>query len=282
MEKGGFKKLSKELRVRIFWGVLMAFISGVVFIVGTPLVEFLILICIGRLSYEWVHLKKEDHKKDQEVSKNFSIIYLGVFQSAVFLTARLEGAWWALGVFCILCFVIYVVSPEKYRNWNALGCSYLSAILISSAWVLKYFKGGSLLLLWIIFIVVLVDASSYFIGCRFKGPKFVPKVSPNKTWSGVFGGLIGGVVGALSGLTLCPGCSILALSSFGLIIAVSAIFGDLVESYIKRCQGVKDVKSIIPGHGGFLDRLDSMLVALPIAVAIIRISPGKLPFVLLP
>lgn len=281
MVKEFLKTGKKELKDRALWGVLMALTAIMIFSIGTPVVEVFILSCVWRISYEWVHLRKGIEKKDSFLQDS-SVIYLGVFQSLVFIVARLHGPWWALSVFGALLLIVYLFSPGKYKGWNLIGCCYFSVILISSAWVLKYFKNGSLFLLWIIFIVTLVDASAYFIGSSIKGAKFYPKISPNKTWSGVFGGIAGGVAGALIGAVFCYKCSFCFLAVFGFFIAVSAILGDLIESYFKRCQGVKDVRSIIPGHGGFLDRLDSLLVALPIAVIIIRVFPGKLLFVLLP
>jgi len=282
MEKDFSNKENKELKDRAFSGVLMACAAILIFGVGTPLVEVFIASCVWRVSYEWVHLRTDIDKRERCIKDNSSIVYLGIFQLLVFLIARLYGPWWSLVFFCSFLLVVYAISPRKYRKWNALGCTYLSVILVSSAWVLKYFKSGSLFLLWIIFIVTLVDASAYFVGKRFKGPKFSPRISPNKTWAGVCGGIVGGMVGALVGGIFCIKCSVIFLASFGFSIAIAAILGDLIESYFKRKQGVKDVKPIIPGHGGFLDRLDSLLVALPLAVIIIRIFPGKLPFVLLP
>lgn len=126
---------------------------------------------------------------------------------------------------------------------------------------------------WLILAVVSViaaDSAAYFGGRRIGGPKLAPFISPSKTWSGALcgvtaGGIAGYGVGMVIGFT--PSLGALA----GLVIADLSIGGDLLESWFKRRHGVKDSGSILPGHGGFLDRFDGYLIVLPILyVAIIN------------
>lgn len=112
-------------------------------------------------------------------------------------------------------------------------------------------------LLSILFLVWTSDVAAYFIGRALKGPKLAPRVSPNKTWSGAIGGMLC-VIGLsyfLKSLDVFSDKNIL----IGVAIGGLAQAGDLLESYIKRVLGVKDTGNIIPGHGGVLDRLDSLL-----------------------
>jgi len=116
-------------------------------------------------------------------------------------------------------------------------------------------------LLFILACVIGADVGAYFGGSAFGGPKLAPKLSPNKTWSGFFSGqvvaiILGAVFGAIINIGWVSG-AILALP-----IAILSVLGDLFESGVKRELGVKDTGGLMPGHGGLLDRLDSLMAAI--------------------
>jgi len=125
-------------------------------------------------------------------------------------------------------------------------------------WML-YIDYGMLSLFWILAIVALSDVGAYYIGKAFGKRQFSP-TSPNKTLEGVFGGV---TLGTIGGTLLMIGHYNLFINAFfiALFTSVSAIFGDLFESYLKREAGLKDSGSILPGHGGVLDRIDGYLFA---------------------
>lgn len=119
-----------------------------------------------------------------------------------------------------------------------------------------------LILLWLLLVVCINDSCAYFVGSKVGGPKLASAISPKKTYSGSIGGFIGGVVAGFSGLYLLPsetGLVQVTILSFALVAA--AQLGDLAKSYLKRIHNVKDSGSIIPGHGGLLDRVDGILTA---------------------
>ena len=130
-------------------------------------------------------------------------------------------------------------------------------------------------MLWLIVVVVATDALGYFAGRMIGGPKFWPAVSPKKTWSGTaFGWLGAAIVGW--GFAVYTGAS-MELIGISVAIAMASQMGDIAESAIKRMMGVKDSSSLIPGHGGVLDRFDGMLgaaVFLLIVGQIIGFPPG--------
>ena len=117
------------------------------------------------------------------------------------------------------------------------------------------------------------DITAYIIGKNFGNKKAFPTVSPNKTFEGSFAGVIGTIIVSyflFNYFDLDIGIS--KSISIGLIVAVMGILGDLLESVIKRKSGIKDSGSILPGHGGILDRIDSLILILPIFYLIIILS----------
>lgn len=106
------------------------------------------------------------------------------------------------------------------------------------------------------------DSAAYLVGKAIGRRPFAPRISPHKTWEGTLGGV---ATAALAGLLAVPlvGLAIAASLVLGCAIAIIAVVGDLAESFLKRQLGIKDFSSLIPGHGGVLDRLDSLLFAVP-------------------
>lgn len=128
-------------------------------------------------------------------------------------------------------------------------------------------------MVWLISVVVATDVAGYFVGKTFGGPKFWPRVSPKKTWSGTAGGwlaaaLVGVVFAAYAGF----GIRFVLVS---VLASMASQAGDIVESAVKRKFGVKDSSNLIPGHGGFLDRFDGMMGAsLLVLIASLVYAPG--------
>lgn len=128
--------------------------------------------------------------------------------------------------------------------------------------LIPYPEGANLCLV-ILFSVLLTDSFCYFIGCKFGKHKLSPVISPNKTVEGAIGGGIFGIAAAvIVGTILCIEWYHALI--LGILIAGFAQIGDLCESMIKRDAGVKDSSNILPGHGGFLDRLDSYILTIPV------------------
>lgn len=117
-----------------------------------------------------------------------------------------------------------------------------------------------------------VDTGAYATGVLFGRHKMAPKISPKKTWEGAAGGMVAGVAAILllNGV-VDTGVSISTLLPFALLAPPAAMAGDLLESWMKRRMGVKDASGLLPGHGGFLDRLDSLLFVLPLLYLFLRV-----------
>jgi len=126
-------------------------------------------------------------------------------------------------------------------------------------------------LLWLLFVVWATDIAAYFVGRGIGGPRLAPGISPGKTWAGLAGGMLGAAVvgGAVAAASGGPaGLAVMV----ALVLAVVAQAGDLFESFLKRRAGLKDSGTLIPGHGGVLDRLDGLLFAAPAYALLVAVG----------
>ena len=176
-------------------------------------------------------------------------------------------AWWLLACLWLRHFAFGAApTPENRAMKLAAG-----ALVTFPAWIaLLALHGrephGPWWMLLALLIVWAADIGAYFSGRRFGKRKLAPQISPGKTWAGAYGAMVAGVLVALCGgwllgvrATALPGLGVLA----ALTVAIS-IVGDLLESLMKRHAGIKDSGTIFPGHGGLLDRMDSVFAALPV------------------
>ena len=123
---------------------------------------------------------------------------------------------------------------------------------------------GLTTLLFAMLIVWLTDSGAYMIGKQIGKHKLAPRISPNKTWEGSIGGTVAATIILAVYLWFFPvGYSWVVMVGLTLILSIIGQFGDLIESALKRFYGVKDSGKILPGHGGILDRFDSMLLVMP-------------------
>jgi phosphatidate cytidylyltransferase len=148
-----------------------------------------------------------------------------------------------------------------------LAAAYLGALggTMAALRVLPPDADGAWRVTLLLAIVMTSDTFAYFAGSAFGRHKLAPLVSPGKTIEGLAGGLAGGIVAALVVRSLgLPGIPAAAAVALGIVVSAFGVTGDLVESLIKRWSGVKDSGRLFPGHGGMLDRLDSLLFGAPV------------------
>jgi phosphatidate cytidylyltransferase len=142
----------------------------------------------------------------------------------------------------------------------------LSVALFSTVMVRFRMEFSPEILLMSLFVIWAIDTGAYFSGKRFGKTKLAIHVSPGKTWEGVWGGVLLALFIAITGLWLISGAVTLYTVLFAIIlagIAMFSVFGDLFESVLKRQVNIKDSGRVLPGHGGVLDRIDSLLIAVP-------------------
>ena len=134
--------------------------------------------------------------------------------------------------------------------------------------------GGTRRIIAVVACVVASDTGAYAVGSLLGRHKMAPHISPSKTWEGFAGSIATSAVIGVAAALWCLGASWELGLVLGLCIAPAATLGDLVESLIKRDAGLKDMSNFLPGHGGFMDRLDSMLVAMPMGWLVLRLGMG--------
>lgn len=143
----------------------------------------------------------------------------------------------------------------------AFGVPYFALPTVSVYWLQRI---DPWLVLLLLLVVALGDTAAYFAGSKLGRRKMAPRVSPNKSWEGAAAGFLTAVAATAAWSLWRLGEVSVGLLVVGAVTAVAAQLGDLVESLIKRGAGVKDSSTLLPGHGGFFDRLDATLLAAPI------------------
>ena len=178
----------------------------------------------------------------------------------------ITAVFWALALLWALSY------PGSAVIWGSVPVRLvMGALVLVPAWLalswLRELPNGRWLLIYVILLVSCNDIAAYFAGRAWGRRKLLPEVSPGKTWAGFFGGLGGGLAcAALIGLFLAQLDSrrLLVWVVIGGFAVLAGVLGDFVESMIKRNEGVKDSGTLLPGHGGVLDRIDSITAAAPV------------------
>ncbi|MGN0287752.1 MAG: phosphatidate cytidylyltransferase [Atopobiaceae bacterium] len=172
----------------------------------------------------------------------------------------------------------YVVTPRANIGDVAISCfaPLYTSLTFSCLVLIRTSDAGStgaLLTLGVMASMWANDAAAYFVGSRFGVHKMAPRISPHKSWEGFFGGLLGSVfIWFLVGILHVEGVGLVLALFSGVLVGVAAVVGDLFESRIKRGVGVKDSGDFMPGHGGMLDRSDSMLFGCVVAYFLLRLG----------
>lgn len=153
------------------------------------------------------------------------------------------------------------------RLWLSSGLFYASGALVPPIVLRLHPSDGGIAILWLFLCVWMSDIGAFFVGRTFGGPKLWPRISPKKTWSGFWGGLLIGSAAAIGAVLIARaelgdvwlgGWTLVGVT---VVAVLAAVAGDLFESAVKRHFDVKDSGSILPGHGGVMDRLDSFIFA---------------------
>jgi phosphatidate cytidylyltransferase len=257
--------------------ILAPLMVGGIFFLPIEQFAYFIGFIVTVAAWEWANLSGYS-------SPLVRIVYAGIVAATTFATAyfmarhtELASLILSIGAFWWLVACLLVIQyPDKVALWQAKPVrAVLGLLVLIPMWVgfmtLKSQEHSSLIIVYVMLIIWGADTGAYFAGKTWGNKKLAPNVSPGKSWAGFWGGL------ATTGLiavvfSLCvdqwlrpitqTDFSLLAVMTF--ITAIISVMGDLLESMMKRHRGIKDSSQLLPGHGGVLDRIDSMASAVPV------------------
>lgn len=253
-------KKSDELGTRVISAAVLAPLVLGAFYLGSPWSDAVILIAAVIMAWEWSRITA---RAEASGAIDWTMV-LGVGSVAIAVLAGALGRpLLALGMLAAGAvaagFASWKKAPSR-AGWMAFGIPYLGVSALALLWL----RGiGLKPIILLLVIVWATDSAAYFTGRALGGPKLAPRISPNKTWSGLLGGMAAaglgaGVLTAVWGLG--PG-EVAIHGALGAVLGALSQGGDLLESHLKRCHGAKDASRIIPGHGGVLDRADGLIAA---------------------
>jgi phosphatidate cytidylyltransferase len=254
---------SRNLKQRIGSGIVMALIALALVYAGPIPTALMILAAALVMCWEWGHL----------VRASSADLAFGVHAAAVATAiALMTGAQPVFALVALLTGTVCVVvlTLSKRPLLSALGVPYVGLAAIGLIYLRLDATNGFAAVIFLIMVVAVTDTMAFVFGRSIGGAKLWPSVSPNKTWAGFLGGIGSSALIAAAFASLVPGASPLRLGVLGLLLGIIAQAGDLAESALKRFLGVKDASSIIPGHGGVMDRMDGV-VTVAVAAAIYAI-----------
>lgn len=249
------------LKTRIITSVISLVLVGVVLFVLPPqYAEWLIGLLLVVGGWEWAGFLQFSGFAARAaytaiIAAGLALVYF-VLPDQTTLILQVACVWWFIAFLWTFRFPTAIPMPVRWI------CGLLVIVPLYAALILL-FRLGLEYLIFTLLIVWAADAGAYFAGKMFGRVKLAPAISPGKTWEGVIGGLL--LVGVLAVVTgISRELSIAVFLPFCLAVAAISVVGDLTVSMFKRTAGVKDSGSLFPGHGGVLDRVDSVAAAAPL------------------
>lgn len=219
--------------------------------------------------------------KEIGVNKNLGIILGALVPWAVYFDAKVPQDWFFVFIPAI-CLVIFLVQFTKRDNRAVLSISAILFGLLYVSWFFSFFVRirampvgtdyfRRLLVAYLILVTKSTDIGAYVVGSAIGRHKLIPRISPNKTIEGTVGGLLFSILASVSSINFLPGFSLSRLLILGVILGTLAQIGDLSESLIKRDCAAKDSGKTLPGLGGILDTMDSLLFTAPVFYFYVRV-----------
>lgn len=223
----------------------------------------------GKLVRQIHDLDPSDNTKQRIISAAVLIplaLYAIFYSKSVFMFTAI-----AIAILMVFEWVDITKTATDQKKWRLIGFLY---ILIPIYSVIKIRLYDADILFWMFAVIWSTDIFAFFAGRILGGPKLMPEVSPNKTWSGLGGGLFASIfIGFMCSFMFKGG--VLFFVFFSAVLSLIEQASDLFESKVKRIFGVKDSGNIIPGHGGVLDRLDGMMFTAPVVLLLLTLFTNK-------
>lgn len=251
------------LRQRVITALVLApFVLFVILWVPHPITAAVLALLVAAGAWEWSAFPGFTHPSTRLAYVAFIAAcvafawYVGVDSAESSLLLYASIGWWVLALLWI------ALAPASVNRATAAVAGLFALVPVWLALV-RLHEQGPQLMLFLLLLVVAADIGAYFAGRALGKHKLAPRVSPGKTWEGVGGGLVAAAMMAAFGVWWF-GMATVPFMALCLVVAIASVVGDLTESMFKRHAGLKDSGSLLPGHGGVLDRVDSVTAAAPV------------------
>lgn len=259
-----------DLGARIASGLVLASLGVAAAWLGGPWLAGACGAAVVAMSYEWARMSEPE-----------ALMPAFFFSLAGSLGAVLFASWqhldYAVLWLTLCCATSGIVRRRTLVGFleTAGGAFYIGLPAALFLWLRNRAPEGLETILALFFVIWASDIFAYFGGKVIGGPKIARGLSPNKTWSGIISGVLAGAFAGLGCAYLFHAGATLHMSWFliGALLAFTGLMGDLFESFLKRRFGVKDASRLIPGHGGVLDRIDSLMAATLLVGAALAFGP---------
>ncbi|WP_100641079.1 phosphatidate cytidylyltransferase [Marinobacter salexigens] len=267
------------LKTRIITALILApiAIGGIFFLPPAGFALFTaVLITLG--AWEWGNMSGIERQPGRiTYAAVIAVILYSLVDVPAVPVLWLALLWW------VVCFMLVRSYPAASDRWGSVPVrSLMGMLVLVPAWVgLNHLRSAGfqfgaidnnlLVILYVFCVVWVADIGAYFSGRAFGKAKLAPRVSPGKSWAGVYGGLLAVAVLAVAASVYASASlsETLMLVGATLITGLVSVLGDLLESMLKRFRGIKDSSRLLPGHGGIMDRIDSLTAAVPVFALII-------------
>jgi len=265
------------LKQRVITGTVLGF-AAIAAILALPPVALVVVFAAITIAacWEWADLAGVQSRVQRGIYCVFSAAGLVALAAAsgfhddvvnpfgIRLILVVAALWWLLAFFFVKTFPSSAV--RWGASWTRLAMGWLALL---PAWLafafLRLQDHGEWIILFVLSLVAAADIGAYFSGSAFGRHKLAPAVSPGKSWEGFWGGLVtSAVFVVLVHQFFWQQMPLPALLLVSVVTVLASVLGDLVESMVKRFRGVKDSSNLLPGHGGVMDRLDSISAAAPV------------------
>lgn len=270
------KPAQPDLVVRVQSAVVLASIALVATYASAETFAALIAVVLAVMGWEWGRLVR-----GRGIDPSFAVQLLVTVFAAWATVKGYPAA--ALLTVIVGTLVVYalqnLLSTDEDARWSAAGVYYAGLPAIALVWLRGDPAHGWHAILFLFIVVWTTDTAAFAFGRLLGGPRLAPSISPAKTWSGLVGGAFAAALAGAAFAQVIGGTPPAALAVLALVLSLAAQLGDLLESAVKRFFGTKDASSLIPGHGGVLDRIDGLISAAftagIIALCIDQANPGR-------
>ena len=270
----------KNLLTRSITGIVfVAVILGSLFLGEFTYVTIFAAILVGALIEFYSFFKTSNYHPSKTIGYISGAALFGI---SYFIAADILPVQWIFSFFpfLLLIFIIelYSKKPSPIENiaitilalvYLAIPVSLINFLVFPSFEDSTHFTPD--ILIAVLSIIWIYDSSAYMVGVNFGKHRLLERISPKKSWEGAIGGAITAIAFSYVISLFIPEISLIHWFVLSILIVISATFGDLTESLIKRTIGVKDSSNLFPGHGGVLDRFDSLLFAVPVVVLYLKL-----------